>query len=340
MSQVSRREVTSNSANPTRYLRRIIHIRGEDSPNVRYALEQQARGVPPDDRVILPGVLPYSDYVTRMSTWDSIRVCIGIHAQFYEGAETLLYPPTWLNHAEYLADTLRRAGVRRVAKAMGIDPAEGGDSTAIAVVDELGLIDLVSRKTPDTYSIIGEVKHLIRYYNVPHSKVMFDRGGGGKQLADTLRAEGGSYSQIRTVAFGEPPSNREPRSGMTPKDERREKQEDKYTYRTRRAEMYGTLRMLLDPSRTEVGETVFALPSYLPTSSILRQELAPIPLMYDSEGRLTLPPKHRQSGGAGANIRTLTDIIGHSPDHADALVIAIHAMLTKGGKRTLAGAAW
>src|SRR3972149_2557666 len=79
--------------------------------------------------------------------------CIGLDAEFYEGAEVLLFPPEWLNLAENRADAIEK--MQRQAKAIGIDPAEGGDQTAIAVVDELGLIELSSRQTPDTSVITG-----------------------------------------------------------------------------------------------------------------------------------------------------------------------------------------
>jgi hypothetical protein len=41
-----------------KYFRRVIRIKAEDSPNVRYALAQIAAGKKPTGEVILPGVLP------------------------------------------------------------------------------------------------------------------------------------------------------------------------------------------------------------------------------------------------------------------------------------------
>jgi hypothetical protein len=51
-----------------------------------------------------------------------------------------------------------------------------------------------------------------------------------------------------------------------------------------------------------------------------------MPLLYDREGRMRLPPKHRASAGAGSKERSLEEIIGHSPDEADSLVLAVYAL--------------
>jgi hypothetical protein len=52
-------------------------------------------------------------------------------------------------------------------------------------------------------------------------------------------------------------------------------------------------------------------------------------------GGCILPPKTKRN--PKSTIKTLTEIIGHSPDEADALVLAIHAMSTE-TKRKKAGA--
>jgi hypothetical protein len=94
--------------------------------------------------------------------------------------------------------------------------------------------------------------------------------------------------------------------------------------------MYGDLRNLLDPSRPQG----FALPAEY---AELRRQLAPIPLTYDGEGRLELLPKNRRHGEEPTRRKTLTELIGCSPDEADALVLAVHAMLHQ-SRRVTAGA--
>ncbi len=260
----------------------------------------------------MPGVLPYADFKQRRAMWDEVRQCIGLDAEFWEGAEALLFPPEWLNRAERIAEDVRYLR-KREAKAVGIDPAEGGDDTTMAAVDELGLIELTACKTPDTSVIRGAVKDFGRRHGVPPDKWVFDRGGGGKQISDQLRSEG---FPVRTVAFGEPVSL-EPRHGLTTIAERVALAEERYVYKNRRAQMYGDLSVMLDPGRdqgwglpVEYGE--------------LRRQLALIPKLLDHEGRLYLPPKRKKT--AKSTEVSLEEIIGCSPDEADAVVLALYGM--------------
>jgi hypothetical protein len=307
----------------SRCYRRVIKVAATDSPSVQLGLMERKHGRTPTGRVVVPGVLPYHEYEKRLATWDEIRRCIGLGGDFYEGAELLLFPPTWLSRAEDLARALE--GIPREARAVGCDPGEGGADTAWSVVDHLGLIEQISMPTPDTSVIVGQTLALMHRHGVRAEDVAFDRGGGGKQIADQLRSQG--YN-VRTVAFGEAASP-EPHRGPAGFTERRDAREQRTAYVNRRAEMYGTLRDLLDPSREGPG---FAIPARY---TELRRELAPIPLLYDQEGRLRLPPKNRQGAGTGGG-PTLVELVGHSPDRADSLVLSCWSMLNK-VKRPKAG---
>src|SRR6266446_8686061 len=112
--------------------RRVIHVRAEDSPNVRYALAQIAKGIKPTDEVLVPGILTWGEYKFRRATWDKVRQCIGLDGRFYEGAEVLLFPPEWLTRAADVARSL--VGKPRKVEAIGIDTGEGGDLTTMAAV--------------------------------------------------------------------------------------------------------------------------------------------------------------------------------------------------------------
>jgi hypothetical protein len=96
--------------------------------------------------------------------------------------------------------------------------------------------------------------------------------------------------------------------------------------------MYHELRLALDPG---TNEHPFAIPAAL---TRLRQELAPIPLRYDAEGRVVLPPKHRSGRRQAGQEKTLTELIGHSPDLADALVLSFHGLQLGRAERPRAGA--
>lgn len=312
-----------------RYYRKVLHISAEDSPNVRLGLYQQKNRKPITDEVVVPGVLTFREYVKRRETWDKVKQCISLDGRFYEGAEVLLYPPEWLDRANRLADDLLRGQLglpaipaERQARGIGVDPGEGGDDTAWAVVDEYGLIEMISKQTPDTSVITGDTIALMKRHGVPPESVCFDRGGGGLQHADRLRYEG--YN-VNTVAFGEAVTP-DPRRGTVALSEKMSEREEKYVYKNRRAELYGYLRVLLDPATEGHG---FAIP---PLYAELRRQLAPIPLLYDDEGRLYMLPKNRR-GAARASEPTLTDLLGRSPDEADALVLAVHAL--KDNSRTI-----
>ena len=105
--------------------------------------------------------------------------------------------------------------------------------------------------------------------------------------------------------------------------------------------MAGELSLLLEPGGLGVngfgGEKGFAFPSgdSDPIYWKLRKQMAPIPKKYDA-GKLRLPPKHRRPG-MQAGEKTLVEMIGHSPDELDAVMLAVRGLLHK-GTVTMAGA--
>lgn len=360
------------------YWRKVFRIKAEDSPNVRLALEEQARGLEPSGRIVVPGVKSWEEYQKNRRMWDAHQQCVSLDADWYEGSDVKLFPKDWLDRAynlyrERVAESNRlflenvelekkwqalnaqyrkakpkeagqywsqmqmisenielnkqaieRAKKTRVGKGIGVDPAEGGDNTAITCVDEDGVLELKTKKTPDTDVIAGEIIAMMTKWQVPANRVCIDRGGGGKQIADRLRKVliGSQFgSRIRTVAFGEGVTM-EPHRGTTSLEQRIEVAEERYTYVNRRAQMYGELSMLSN----------FAIPPQYPQ---FRSQLAPIPKTRDGEGRLYLLPKGKKR--PDSKEPTLTELIGHSPDEADSLVLAVHAMLHK-DSRKMAGA--
>jgi len=305
------------------YHRKIIRIKAEDSPNVEYGFAEIKAGKTPSNRIIIPGVLPYDDYEWARKNWDEKKQCAGLDADWYQGPNVLMFPPEWLNRAESLHNAL--AGKRRIGRAMGVDPAEGGDNTAWCIIDEHGILHMLSLKTVDTDKIIGQTLALMREHGVPADKVCFDRGGGGKQHADRLRKMGHA---VRTVGFGEAVAI-DIKHGKMAISVRKDIREEKYAFKNRRSQMYGELRELLNPARKEG----FAISRSL---TQLRHQLSVIPLDYDVEGRMDLLSKH--SPADDPEKPSMQKLIGHSPDEADSLVLAVHALLHK-AHRAVAGAA-
>jgi hypothetical protein len=307
---------------PGSLYRRTIRIKGDDSPNVRLAHEEIRLGMKPSHRIIVPGVLTYAEYLERRANWDAYKQCVSLDADWYEGAENRLFPPEWLNRAEQIACQLT---LKRIARTLGVDCAMGGDSTSYAVSDELGLIYLESSKTPNTADIPKRILALKNEYHIEAENIVLDAGGGGWQIADRLREQG---HNVRTVAFGEAATLQNAdkfKRGIAfrAKEAKVDEAETKYIYKNRRAEMYGLLRQLLDPVNQGWG-----IPSKGAVYAELRRQLAAIPLWYDEEGRLYLPPKNRKPDSKDTQDKpTLTKLLGCSPDEADAVVLSVFGMV-------------
>lgn len=167
---------------------------------------------------------------------------------------------------------------------------------------------------------------MIKKHKLDPRNVAFDRGGGGKEHADRLRAEG---LNVRTVGFGEPATDvKKYDYGMKGKEHRIDVDETRYEFKNRRAEMAFEVRKLLDPSQN----AKFGIEDK-PEFKALREQMAPIPFLLEGEGRIYLPPKYKKN--KDSKEVTLTELIGHSPDEFDALCLAVFAMLNKSSKKML-----
>lgn len=300
------------------YFRKVIHICAEDSPNVELGLLELKAGKTPSDRVLVPGVKTYGRYAKERKMWDKIKQTISLDGKFYEGAEVLMFPPRWLDRAHDVATNL--IGRPRIALAMGVDTAAGGDNSSWVVVDEYGILDLHSVQTPDTSQIVKLTLGLMAKWGIEPQNVLFDAGGGGKEHADYLRTNHGQA--VRTVGFGETVNVENKFKRMKTRTERREETEEKVVYKNRRAEMYDLIRQYLSPELNPVG---FGIPREMHE---LRKQLAPIPRLYDGEGKLYLPPKRKKPGATSKEL-SLIEILGRSPDDADALALALFGVVNQ-----------
>jgi hypothetical protein len=295
-------------------LRKVIHVDGLDSPNVKLGISRVRQGLDGLHPLLIPGLLSYDEYLVRDKEWDEVKRTTRLHGRFYEGEQAMLFPANWLDASQTHWDDLRRLETPRRAKAMGVDGAEGRDMTCWTIVDEHGIIQQVARQTPDTMEIVNETVRYMEDYGIAARNVVFDGGGGGKQIADRLRQMG---HRVKIVMFGGSTSTTKSKA----KGRRAEKDETRSAYRNRRAEMYGNLRKLLNPH----GEQPFAIP---PDAHLLREELAILPLQYDQEGKMFLPPKDLRSNDKQGHELTLRKMLGRSPDRADSLVLACDGLLS------------
>lgn len=332
------------------YVRKCLRLKAEDSPNIRLAKAQIASGKVPTGEMLVPGLKGWEEYQENRKTWDPIQQSIKLDAQWYKGKEVKLFPQEWLDRAAEIGRQLR--GATRKAKAIGIDPAEGGDKTVACVIDELGVIELVSVKTPDTADVQDLAVKMFLKHQVPQSKVFFDAGGGGKQHVDSLKRQGYNF---QAIAFGESVTL-PPQRAKRLFDERVDNREDRGAYVNRRAMMYGEASILLDPVKRpefngpeedesdsydadgnlyKVNSSIsvraiqtFGIPMDGPQYGELVRQLAAMPKRY-VEGRLYLPPKSRKGEKANSGEKTLSELLGRSPDEADAFVLAVYAMTGK-----------
>lgn len=314
--------------------RKVLKWDAEKSPNVRLARVQQSIGKTLTNEVLVQGVLTWQEYCDRRATWDKVRQVVGLDAEFYVGAEVLLFPPEWLARARLLADNgfreqegIKPIPAKREARGVGVDPAEGGDKTAMCAVDEFGILELTSRKTPDTAVVVGEVFAFARKWNCPPDRVCFDRGGGGKEHADRMREQGWP---VMAVGFGTTPQL-DLKRGLYQLKDRKDVVEERYAYKTLHTQMYHELSQMMELD-SATGKNLldgFAIPQGEVYDELCRQ-LKVYQKLTDEVGRYYLPPKHKKD--SKDQRQTLTDMLGRSPDEADACVLAVHAMRHKSSR--------
>jgi len=311
------------------WFRQVIRVKADRSPNVRYAQAEIAKGLPASHKEIVPGVVSWRDFQNRRLLWDKMQQSIGVDAEFYEGAEVKLYPS---EHLEMAVARANRIGKVKSGKTLGVDPAMGGDNTSFCICDEneeeSWTCHLEAMKTPDTMIIVDKIIILMSEWNISDDNVLIDAGGGGVQLASNLRRKG--FRSVRVVNFG---GSVKPQklAGTAPVRKRDEAEERRAQYRNRRAQMYDILSKRLDPTS---GEKQHAIPLSIldapnPGKSTLREQMEPIPKMIDDKGVIFMLSKQRKTRVVGENEErkiTLTELIGHSPDELDSLILAVFGL--------------
>jgi len=297
--------------NPGEKFRRVIHIDADNTPNIIGGREWKALGHKGEPPTLIPGMLTWRQYRHRIATRDPLWVLQRIHGQFDRSGTSLMFPPEWLDLCEEMWPLAK--DLPRGPFGLGVDVAEGGrDYSCWALVDRWGLFWIEVMDTPDTSVIVPHTLKVMQKHNVRSQSVLFDRGSGGKQYADLLRARG---YPVRAISFG---------GGA----------HDKQTYKNCRAEMYWRLRQAIDQSRwskvtTPEGrdkwERFFAI---APGQHLLREELAVLPIDNDGEGRMKIMPKGPAPKGSKAP--TIKGALGRSPDRSDAVALACYARFGPG----------
>jgi hypothetical protein len=301
-------------------LRWVRHIDPEESPNLIKSRELDRAGIKCEYPLTVPGLLSRQEFDEWEATWDEPRKRVRLYGKLPSEDEQKLFPPAWLDLAQQLGKKLGKQIARDEQwradepHALGIDVAfGGGDLTAWVVLGRFGVRYVYARSTPNTEVISGETIDLIRRYSIRSWAVAFDSGGGGKQIADMLRARDEmEFGEIVDVSFGAKPRS-----------------QGKYC--NRRTELYGELRTVLEP--TEKRRELLLLPAKKwprdvpclalpPDDAKLREDLAVLPYEWDSEGLLRLPPKDHRSWSSQREKSVRDRLHGRSPDRGDALALA------------------
>lgn len=301
-----------------RLLRRVRQLSPEESPNMAHSRAMDERGEAPPYPEIVPGLLAREEFDEWSVTWDERRKRTRLFGLLPDEADQRLFPPAWLELAKRLGECVcPRQDWPVRPYSLGVDVSYGGgDLTAWVVLGRWGVRYVLAKPTPNTVEITGQTIRLMRKFGISDGAVAFDAGGGGKQIADALRDK--EFEGVMDVSFA-----------ATPRDPAK--------YRNRRAELYGELREAMEPNDRLLAlsqtKCCSAWPpsvhcvSLPPNESELFLDLAVLPLLYDGEGRLRLPPKDQPrvkvSGQVETSVRELLG--GRSPDRGDALVLAYYA---------------
>lgn len=208
--------------------------------------------------------------------------------QFPAEGEDTLVPLSLLEKTCEMQSVLGASGMH-----MGVDVARfGTDQNVCAVLDCMKLVRVEKWGGMNLMETAGRVLHLAREMDIPESCVHVDVIGLGAGVVDRLRE---SDFCVDAVGFGEQASGEwSDLIGDMP-------------LRNRRAELYWALRLLLRDKRLILPR------EFGPVWS----ELTQIRYSYDpASGKLTIEPKDK-----------IKERIGRSPDHADAVTLA----LSRGG---------
>ena len=309
------------SYRPQKPLRWVRHVDPEESPNLIESRRMDREGETGEYPLLVRGLLSRQEFDEWNATWDEPRKRVRLFGLLPNEEEMKLYPPSWLDLAQQLGAKLREPMRHKRWRddgpyALGIDVAYGGgDLTAWVVLGRWGVRHVHVQSTPNTAIISGYTIELIRDYRIKAWAVAFDSGGGGKQIADMLRARDDmDFGEIVDVSFGAKPL-------------------DAKKYSNRRTELYGELRTVLEATDERRG--LLALPVREWPSEVrclalplddakLREDLAVLPYEWDGEGKQRLPPKdHTHRDTSPQRERSVRERLGgRSPDRGDALALA------------------
>ena len=228
---------------------------------------------------------------------DSLWVRSHIEARIPEVTADQLIPESWLDYAASQSrppKTFEPGHPVHATRRLAVDLGEGvgRDSSCVLVRDDLGILECVVGNAIGLPEAAAIMKHRGDFYHIPPARMSYDKLGIGKGMPNQLAR----YGLENAVAYAGEASP-----------------SDKHGFTNLRSEAAWKLRQRLDPQHVpdmrapHSSQPPFCIP---PAAwwGRLREELRP--LTYECVGKLVkLLPK-----------KDWTEILGHSPDIADALI--------------------
>lgn len=263
----------------------VVHIDCEQHPNI--AAERGGLAPPFPDAVRLSFIEEMARHGTDSAVYRS-RV---------RGLFPLDSEDTLLTRADFerLDARFRPPGPRPSAfpmpdddKHIGQDVAYYGSDANVALLLDRGRVaTTVEWRGVDTQETAGRVRELAGKWGVAPGDVHIDLGAMGPGVVDPLVGAGWA---VDPVQFGESPKGDWAATTGT------------LAFKNRRSELYWVARMLVRECRLDVP----------PDQPQIRQQLCQTRFLYTPKGEIAIEPKDR-----------IRERIGRSPDHADALVLAL-----------------
>ena len=259
----------------------------------------------PHVEALIPGQMDYRKYTQIMSKPNPIERAWSGEGHFPpEDADLQVIPPSWLKKpCEEWGKN--KDSIRVTAFGLDLAASEDKDWTVLSAGGPAGVKELYKCRKASAVQILSWLKGVFNQIGIdPFSDyypIAIDwQGAGGHVIADLLEDNGASI--VRVIPQGSA--------------------ENRHLYVNKRAETYGQLGDRLNPDSEHLDTFM------IPDDQDLREELVAHEKIYANDMiRYRLTPKQKIRTGADSKIQSLREILGRSPDSADAVTLCYEAIL-------------